>query len=179
MAIGVAAWAQAPSPATRDGARDFDWEIGAWKTHVKRLQRPLTGSTSWVDYDGTTVVRGVLGNRANIAELSISGPAGRIEGAALRLYEPDTRRWTINYFSLGDGRLTPPLSGEFRDGVGTFHGDDTLGTRPIKVRFVISPLAVDTWRFEQAFSADEGKTWEVNWVATDKPLPGPPPVPLH
>ena len=153
--------------AAQDGVRDFDWEIGTWTTHVKRLQRPLTGSTSWVEYEGTTVVRGILGTRANLAELSIAGPAGRIEGAALRLYEPDARRWTINYFGVADGRLTPPLAGEFRDGIGTFYGDDTLGSRPIRVRFVISPVAANSWRFEQAFSADQGKTWETNWIATD------------
>jgi hypothetical protein len=155
-----------PEP-TRDGSRDFDFEMGAWKTHVRRLQGALSGSGTWVEYEGTSVVRGVLDGRANLVELSIAGPAGRIEGASLRLYEPQSKRWTINYFSVADGQFTPPLSGAFHEGRGMFCGEDTLRGKPILVRFVISKVDADTWRFEQAFSADRGKTWEVNWIATD------------
>jgi len=152
---------------SRDGSRDFDFEIGEWSTHVKRLQRPLTGSTTWVEYTGTTIVRGVLGRRANLAELTIEGPAGRIEGAALRLYNPETRQWSVNYFSAGDGVLTPPLFGGFRDGRGLFFGQDTLAGRTVLVRFVIVKESDERYRFEQSFSADGGEHWELNWVATD------------
>jgi hypothetical protein len=157
-----------PPATARDGSRDFDFEFGAWSTHVRRLQRPLSGASTWVEYEGQTVVRPILGGRAHIAELDVSGPAGRIEGAALRLYEPQARRWTIHYFSAADGQLTAPLAGVFRDGEGRFFGDDTLGDRPVRVRFVVSRIAADTYRFEQAFSADGGRTWEVNWIATDR-----------
>jgi hypothetical protein len=169
LAILPREWAQAATPgaAPRDGSRDFDGHIGTWKTRVRRLQRPLTGAGTWVEYEGTTVVRALIGGRANVAELSIAGPAGRIEGAALRLYQPDTGRWTIHYFSAVDGRLTPPLEGRFGDARAEFRGADTLGTRPIEVRFVIEPDG-EGWRFEQAFSADAGKTWEVNWIAIDQ-----------
>jgi hypothetical protein len=161
------------TPPARDGAHDFDFELGAWTTHVKRLQHPLTGSTTWVEYTGTTTVRPILGGRANIAELVVDGPAGRIEGAALRLYSPQSRQWTLNYFNAADGLLTPPMTGEFRDGRGVFHGQDTLGGRSILVRFVITNAGGDTYRFEQAFSGDGGQTWELNWVATDTKRPGP------
>jgi hypothetical protein len=151
----------------RDGSHDFDFEIGGWQTHVRRLQKPLSGSTTWVEYTGTTTVRGVLGQQANIAELVVAGTAGRIEGAALRLYNPGSRQWSINYFSVADGMLTPPLFGEFRDGRGMFYGQDTLGGRAILVRFVIQKAGPDTYRFEQSFSDTGGETWEVNWIATD------------
>ena len=71
-----------PPAAPRDGSRDFDFEIGEWTTHLKRLQRPLSGSTTWVEYKGTSTVRGVLTGRANLVELVVEGPAGRIEGAS-------------------------------------------------------------------------------------------------
>jgi hypothetical protein len=171
VAFGGQALACPVAPATRDGSRDFDWEIGTWKTNVKRLQGALTGSGKWVEYNGTSAVRGLVNGRANIVELSIEGPAGRIEGASLRLYEPETKRWTINYFNAGDGQLTPPLAGAFVDGVGTFCGDDTLRGKPIVVRFVIAKLPGGDYRFEQAFSPDGGKTWEVNWIATDSRVP--------
>ncbi len=157
----------AAKPAVPDGSHDFDFGLGTWKTHLRRLQHPLSGSSTWVEYDGTSIVRGVLQNRANIVELAVAGAAGRIEGAALRLYEPATHRWTLNFFNIADGQLTPPMIGGFHDGRGLFYGDDTLGTRPIKVRFEISPMTAGSYRFEQAFSADSGKTWEVNWIAVD------------
>src|SRR6187549_4142219 len=84
------------APPGRDGQRDFDWEIGTWKTHLKRLQRPLTGSTTWVEYTGTTVVRKVWDGRANLVELEVEGPAGRIEALSLRLYNPQSRQWSLN-----------------------------------------------------------------------------------
>ena len=151
----------------RDGQRDFDWEIGTWKTHVKRLQRPLTGSTTWVEYEGTSVVRSILDGRANMVELDVAGPAGRIVGLSLRLYNPESRQWSLNFSNLASGTLAPPTIGAFREGRGEFYADETLGGRPIRVRFVIDCDTPDLCRFEQAFSADAGKSWEVNWIATD------------
>lgn len=160
------AMAQQPPPAAaeRDGRHDFDWEIGEWATRLSRLQRPLSGSTTWVEYQGTTVVRPVLGG-ANLVELSVEGPAGRIEGVSLRLYDPDARQWSLNF--AGGGVLSPPVFGEFKDGRGVFYGQDVFGGRAILVRFVISDITADTARFEQAFSDDGGATWEVNWIAVD------------
>lgn len=76
----------------RDGQRDFDFEIGMWETRVSVLRNPLSGSTTWVEFEGTTVVREVLGGRANLVELDVEGPAGRIEGLSLRLYNPESRQ---------------------------------------------------------------------------------------
>ena len=84
-----------PAPERRDGQHDFDFEIGTWKTHLRRLQQPLTGSTNWVEYDGTTVVRKVWNGRANLVELEARGPAGSIEALSLRLYNPASRQWSL------------------------------------------------------------------------------------
>src|SRR3712207_606735 len=86
---------QQPAPAGRDGQNDFDFEIGTWKTQLSRLQRPLTGSTTWVKYEGTTIVRKVWDGRANLVELVADGPAGRFEGLSLRLYNPQSRQWSL------------------------------------------------------------------------------------
>jgi hypothetical protein len=163
----LASAASSARTAAPDGQRDFDFEIGTWRTRLSRLVRPLSGSTAWVEYEGTSVVRQVLNGRANLVELTVEGPAGRIEGLSLRLYEPEAARWTIHYANVRDGLLTPPVSGRFENGRGAFYGHDTLNGRPILVRFVISDITPDSCRFEQAFSVDEGKTWEVNWIATD------------
>ena len=151
----------------RDGQHDFDFEIGTWKTHLSRRLRPLTGSTTWVEYEGTTVVRKVWNGRANLVELEVSGPAGHIEGLSLRLYNPESRQWSLNFSNSAGGTLSQPTVGEFKNGRGEFFNQETLNGRAIFVRFVISAITPNSCRFEQAFSDDGGKTWEVNWIAID------------
>jgi hypothetical protein len=156
-----------PVASKRDGQRDFDFEIGTWKTRLSRRLRPLTGSTTWVEYEGTTIVRKVWNGRANLVELEVDGAAGRIEGLSLRLYNPEARQWSLNFSNSAGGTLTEPVYGEFKNGRGEFYGQETLNGRAIIVRFIISDITPDSCRFEQAFSDDGGKTWEVNWLATD------------
>jgi hypothetical protein len=154
-----------------DGTHDFDFEIGTWKTRLQRLQHPLTGSTTWVAYEGTTVVRKVWDGRANLVELEVEGPAGHIEGLSLRLYNPESRQWSLNFSNSRGGTLSPPTIGGFKNGRGEFYSQETLDGRAILVRFVISDITPASCHFEQAFSDDGGKTWEVNWIATDTRMP--------
>jgi BNR/Asp-box repeat len=151
----------------RDGRHDFDFHLGNWKTHLWRLQRPLTGSKSWVEYDGTTTVRKVWNGRANLGELDVTGPTGRIEGLSLRLYNPESRQWSLNFANSASGTMSPPTIGESKNGRGEFVSQETLNGRAILVRFIISDITSDSCRFEQAFSDDGGKTWEANWIAID------------
>jgi len=153
--------------ANRDGQADFDFEIGPWKTHLRRLLKPLTGSTTWAEYDGTTAVRRVWNGRANLVELDVDGPAGHIEALSLRLYNPQSRQWSLNFANSAAGTMAVPTLGEFRNGRGEFYDQETLNGRAILVRFLILPVSADTIRFEQAYSDDGGKTWELNWVALD------------
>jgi hypothetical protein len=152
---------------TRDGSHDFDFEIGEWTTHLVRLAHPLAGSKEWLTYDGTSIVRSAQGGHANLVDLSVQGPFGRIDGVSLRLYEPQSHQWTLNFANMTDGRLTIPMVGRFHDGRGEFYAQDSFNGRAILVRFTISDISAHSCRFEQAFSADGGRTWEVNWIATD------------
>ncbi|MFC4855814.1 hypothetical protein [Actinophytocola glycyrrhizae] len=160
----------APAPSTlAEGRHDFDWEIGTWRTTVRVLAEPLSESADqWLDFAGTSVVRQLMDRRANVVELAVAGPSGRIDGLNLRLYEPQDDRWSSTFVNIRDGLLTPSVHGGFHDGVGEFHGDDQLDGRPIKVRFLIFRQGQDKARFEQAFSADGGATWETNWIAVDR-----------
>ena len=150
----------------RDGQRDFDFSIGTWKTHVSRLLHPLTGSTTWVEYDGTSVVRKVWNGRANLLELAVDGSAGHIEGAGLRLYDPQSRQWSLNWVNSKDGILNRPMIGEFQQGRGEFFDQESFAGRAIFVRNRFLDITTNSCRFEQAFSEDGGKTWETNWVMT-------------
>ena len=157
-----------PQPSTgRDGSHDFDFEIGTWHTHLSRRLHPLTGSNQWVEYNGTTVVRKVWYGRANLVELVADGPAGHFEGLNLRLYNPDAQQWSLNFANSASGELGTPTIGEFKNGRGEFFDQETLNGRAILVRFVISDITPNSCHFEQAFSDDGGKTWEVNWIAED------------
>jgi len=151
----------------RDGQHDFDFEFGTWKTHLRRLVHPLTGSTTWVEYDGTTIVRKVWDGRANLVELAVDGPAGHFEALSLRLYDPKSQQWSLNFSGLGSGSMSAPAIGRFRNGRGEFFNEETLNGRTILVRFVISDITSASCRFEQSFSDDGGKTWETNWIAVD------------
>ncbi len=167
----VATGAQ-PAAAPRDGQHDFDFEIGTWKTHLSRLQHPLSGSTTWIEYEGTSVVRKIWDGRANLVELEVDGPTGHVEGLSLRLYNPQAHQWSLNFANSKGGTLGQPTIGEFKNGRGEFFDQETFKDRTILVRNVWSDITADSCHFEQAFSDDGGKTWEVNWIATDTRIKG-------
>jgi hypothetical protein len=152
--------------ADRDGQHDFDFNIGTWKTHVSRLQHPLTGSISWVEYDGVSVVRKIWNGRASLFELDVDGPAGHIEGVGLRLYNPQSHQWSLNWANSNDGTLNQAMIGEFKNGRGEFFDQESFDGRTIFARNSFSDITSNSSRFEQAFSNDGGKTWETNWVMT-------------
>ncbi|HEY4879905.1 MAG TPA: hypothetical protein VIH97_12335 [Candidatus Acidoferrales bacterium] len=155
------------APAPRDGQHDFDFEIGTWNTHLSRLVHPLTGSTTWAEYDGTSVVSKIWDGRANLVELEVTGPAGHIEALSLRLYDPQAHQWGLNAASARVGTLSVPTVGEFKNGRGEFYDQESFNGRTILVRNLWLDITTNSCRFEQAFSDDGGKTWETNWIALD------------
>lgn len=159
-----------PAATARDGAHDFDFEIGLWTTSLRYLANPLNADADrWIDYQGMSNVRALMGGQANLVELDVVSGIGRIRGISLRLYDPQTRQWTLNFASMSNGRLTAPVYGSFdATGRGLFFGQDNVDGRAVLVRFVITPEGRDTIRFVQSFSADAGATWEDNWIAVDK-----------
>jgi hypothetical protein len=166
-ALAAGAPTAAHAAAVRDGQHDFDWEIGTWKTAVKVRRNPLSGSApDWAEYTGTSVVKPLMGGRANFVELSVAGERGKIEGGSLRLYNAKANQWGLNY--AAGGVLTAPVFGSFDErGRGAFYGQDTLDGKAIFVRFIVTVVSAKEARFEQAYSVDGGRTWEENWIATD------------
>jgi hypothetical protein len=153
----------------RDGQHDFDFEIGSWTTELSRLVSPLSGSSEWAEYRGTSIVHPIWDGRANLVELDVEGSAGRIQALSLRLYEPRSRLWSLHTASTRGG-MSPPAIGAFEDGRGEFRSEEEFDGRPILVRFVITEITETSCRFEQAFSDDGGASWEINWIATDTRL---------
>jgi hypothetical protein len=64
--------------------------------------------------------------------------------------------------------MTTPMVGEFRGGRGEFVDREPLDGRAIFARNGFTDITPNSCHFEQAFSDDGGKTWEVNWVMTFK-----------
>ena len=156
----------AVAPATRDGSRDFDWDIGTWKVHQQRLVHPLTGSTTWVQYDGTDAVQRIW-DGANTGKVESDGPAGHLEIYTLRLYNPNSHLWSVYFTNPASGNLGVPVVGGFSAGRGEFYDQESYNGKAILVRFRVYDITPRSCRFDQAFSADGGNTWEVNFIATE------------
>lgn len=156
----------ASSASAQDGARDFDWEIGAWET-VVQVRAPLAEDAAWTEFRGTSIVHAFSEGRSNLVDLDVADGERRIEGVALRLYNPQTNQWSLNFASMRDGLLTAPVYGAFENGRGVFYGQDAVDGRVVLVRFVISDITQTSARFVQSYSADGGQTWLDNWIATD------------
>ncbi len=152
-----------PTAAARDGQHDFDPLLGSWKYHLKRRMNPLTGSNTWVEFDGTGVCRKVW-DGSQLDTIDVDGPTGHIEGLTLRLYNPQSHQWRLYWANRKIGILDPPQVGEFKDGRGEFFAQDTINGKTILIRFVWTNLTTNSPHFEQSFSDDGGKTWEVNWI---------------
>ena len=152
-----------PDPAVA-GQQDFAFDIGTWRTHSTRLLHPLTGSHTWVDLDGTTVVKPIWGGRANLAEYQANGDGGPIQLLSLRWFNPATHEWNLDFATPQVGTLGIPGVGAFKNGRADFYDYEPIGGRSILVRFSIWKITDDTAQSEQAFSEDGGQTWEVNWI---------------
>jgi hypothetical protein len=165
LASAQSAPAATPSPPLHDGQHDFDFHFGNWRTHILRLEHPLTGSTTWLKYEGTLVARKVWDGRAQLEELEADGPTGHMEDALLFLYNPQSHQWSLNAAASNDGTMGQPMFGEFKNGRGEFFDQEPFKGRTILVRQVWSDITPTSHRFEQSFSDDGGKTWESNFVA--------------
>jgi len=164
-----------PQDPARDGSHDFDFGVGTWKTHIRRLIHPLTGSNTWTTLDGTVVTRKIWKGRGQLEEIEADGPKGHFEGLNLFLYNPQAHQWSLTWSNSSDGMLGIPTIGEFKNGRAEIFDQETLNGRTILARGIWSEIKARTHRFEQAYSDDGGKTWETNFIA-EKTLENPEPI---
>ena len=148
------------------GLSDFDFLVGEWQVHHRRLKERLAGNRDWIEFQGTSAAHKVMGGYALVDDNVLDLPAGAYRAAGLRSFDATTGVWSIWWL---DGRtplgpLDPPVRGRFQEGVGTFLADETFNGKPIRVRFTWSKITPTSAHWEQAFSPDAGASWETNWV---------------
>lgn len=152
----------------RDGSHDFDFLIGDWKAHVRRMPDRLNGSTHWDEYDGISNHKKLLDTNANFEEFEVSSADKKlhIKAQTLRMYNPETHQWSIYGLDLDKGVIDtdPPVVGQFHGNRGEFYNQQSWKGRMILVRYMWLNISPKAARMEQSFSQDGGKNWEVNWI---------------
>ena len=151
-------------PSVSGMANNFDFLIGTWTSKQRRLREVLAGCDEWFEFDGLTRCWSVFDGGGNIDEVTF--PEQGYTGLTVRLFDPGTELWSIYWARNDTGLALPPTVGRFDpDGVGRFYDDEEWNGRPIRVRYLWTVASADSCRWEQAFSTDQGETWETNWVA--------------
>ena len=150
----------------RDGSHDFDFEVGKWKLHVRKLEHPLSGQQKWLDYSGTATTRPIWSGKGQVSELDIETAQGaHIEGFTLRTYSPASHQWYLYWASAKAPKIDVPTVGEFKGDRGEFYDQEMFDGRMILVRYIWSAMTKTSAHFAQSFSIDGGTTWEPNWIA--------------
>jgi hypothetical protein len=166
---GAPAVARANEPGAAapvaDGAHDFDFDIGVWRTHIRRILNPFAGDHQAIELDGTVTVRKVWGGRASLEEVEVDGPSGHWEGMNLFLYNPQARQWSQSFSNSKVGVLGAPFVGEFKNGRAEFFAPDTVDGRAVLLRAVWSNIDANAHDYAESFSDDGGRTWRLSFTA--------------
>jgi hypothetical protein len=147
-----------------DGRNDFDFLVGTWKVHHRMLKARLKGSTEWIEFEGETVLRKILNGIGNIDENVIHMPNGPVSAISLRLFNPASKEWSIFWSTDKTGTLDTPMVGKFKGGLGEFYAQEVHDGKRVYSQFIWSKTDTNSPQWEQALSADGGRTWETNWI---------------
>lgn len=148
-----------------DGRHDFDFFVGKWKIHNRRLKERLKGCTEWEEFEGECDDRTTLNGLGNVDTGIFYRNGGVLHGMTVRLFEPKSQEWRLYWAdSVAAQRLELPMVGKFKDGVGEFYCHEPFEGRMVYTRFIWSGITATTCHWEQAFSEDGGRTWETNWT---------------
>ena len=152
--------------SSTSSANDFDFLIGKWKMHNRYLKKRLEKCTEWTEFDSSdenTKIMDVV-DMDTYSTTEFPGKEGKLfQGLTLRLFNPATKLWSLYWIPSSTGVMDPPVVGSFEKGVGQFFGKDVFKGKPIIVLFRWDARNTNRPRWGQAFSADNGKTWEWNF----------------
>lgn len=151
------------SATASSSCHDFDFLTGAWHVRNVKLKSRLSGCSDWIEFPATQELRPVLLGQGNVDHFRTDYGGTPFEGLTLRLFNPVTRLWSIYWADSNQVTLDKPVLGSFQDGIGLFFTRDTFEGRPIIMQFKwdATDPAAPVW--SQAFSDDDGASWEWNW----------------
>lgn len=150
-------------PSVASSFYDFDFLVGRWTIHNRKLKSRLNKCTEWFEFDAKQEMRIILNRIGNTDSFKTTIDGMPFEGMTLRLFDPATRLWSIYWADSNKGVLDPPVMGSFDNNIGTFYGRDVFDGKDILVKFNWDKTNPDKPVWSQAFSADNGETWEWNW----------------
>lgn len=162
-ALAMSAQATPEAAPLTGHEHDWDWLVGRWNVKHRCLKGRLTGSTEWEEFTGSSTLWLTLGGLGTIDDNVMERPAGTFRAVGIRAFDVKTGLWSIWWLDPRSPNIDPPVRGGFKNGIGTFSGPDTLNGRPIMVRYTWSAITPTSAHWEQAYSPDEGVSWEVNW----------------
>ena len=165
--------AMSQTDSATPGLHDFDFLVGRWRVRHRKLKVRLANNHDWIEFEGTLSSQPLMGGYSNVDDLVFNVPGAPYRGVALRSYDPSSQQWSIWWLDSRTplGPLDPPMRAGFKNGVGTFYGDDTLNGKQVLARFIWSDITSTSCHWEQAYSPDGGKTWETNWVQDIRRVP--------
>ena len=146
------------------GAGDFDFLLGDWRIVNRRLTERLAGADTWDTFNATLSVRPILGGLGNVDEFKAELNGRVVDATTLRVFNPSAEEWSLYWVDSVTAEVQPPVVGRFEGGRGEFFARDKHGDMPVLVRFTWGDITDRSARWDQAFSVDDGKTWETNWV---------------
>ncbi|MEO6454114.1 MAG: hypothetical protein ABIN97_08590 [Ginsengibacter sp.] len=150
--------------STSSSKHDFDFFIGKWKLHNRTLKRRPDNSTEWKEFESTQEMRIVLNGIGNIDNFLAERDGKPYEGMTVRVFNPQTRLWSIYWADSNFGILgLPPVVGSFENNVGHFFSKDVINGKTVITVYRWDARDVDNPVWSQALSEDNGRTWEWNW----------------
>ncbi len=142
---------------------DWAYNIGDWTATNRRMRKRWTANPEWFEFPGRSLYVDYLDGLMNVDQTDF--PTQGFSGVTIRLFSSETKLWSIYWINSKIGKIEPPVVGGWKGNVGIFYGDDVDDGAPVIVRFIRTRTPPNGDRWEQAFSKDGGKTWEVNWTA--------------
>lgn len=152
-------------PTTRDGSKDFDFMLGTWNVHTRILSKLFVHSHDWKDCYARITTKAFEngGGELEVGPIRCLG-AQPVSTITARIYNTSTHQWSLYWASDTTSLSGPPQVGHFgSDGVGIFDTYYTYRGIPVVARYRWSVLPGNHPHFEQLYSNDNGKTWELNW----------------
>lgn len=153
--------------AGQTGEHDFDFFFGHWNISHRYLKERLVGCTEWIEFEGRSICMPTLGGMGNIDDNVICFPSGDYRAMTIRAFDRASGTWSIWWLSANNPKtIDVPVVGKFTDGVGSFFAEEVIKEKNVLVRFLWDARNADAPTWEQAFSLDNGNTWEINWLMT-------------